>query len=117
LTQRNALANQLADAITTHRSDGYSHGMIAARAPYDTVLCNVLAEPVIRWAPSLASSLKEGGFAIVSGMLAWQVEAVEAAHVANNLSRITAVQQGDWVTLLLYKDAIAGNEISGDSQS
>lgn len=102
-TQANAVANQVEAFLTVLRSDGYSHSMIADRAPYDLILCNVLAEPVIGWAPDMASCLAPSGIAIISGMLLWQQQAVLEAHIGVGLELVESLQIGDWVTLLMQK--------------
>lgn len=104
LTTDNALNNGLDKYVTAFRSDGYSHGLVGARAPYSLIMCNVLAEPLITWASTMASYLDKDGYAVLSGMLLWQREAVEAAHKVCGLKTVKAIKHKDWVTLILRKE-------------
>ncbi|HST35780.1 MAG TPA: 50S ribosomal protein L11 methyltransferase, partial [Allosphingosinicella sp.] len=59
---------------------GMGHGRIAARAPYDLIIANILAGPLIELAPSVAGALAPGGRLILAGLLNMQAEAVAAAY-------------------------------------
>lgn len=50
------------------------------KAPFDIVLANILAEPLIRLAPTLQASLKAGGSIVLAGLLDRQAEQVESAY-------------------------------------
>lgn len=48
--------------------------------PADLVLANILAKPLIALAPLLASSLRQGGWIVLAGLLDRQAEEVRAAY-------------------------------------
>lgn len=50
------------------------------KAPFDIVLANILAEPLIHLAPTLQAHLKAGGSMVLAGLLDRQAEHVEAAY-------------------------------------
>ena len=50
--------------------------MIAARAPYDLLIANILAGPLIELAPAFAKALAPGGSVILAGLLDTQADAV-----------------------------------------
>lgn len=61
-------------------ADGTGHPAIAARAPFDLLIANILAGPLIALAPSLAEIAAPGGMLILAGLLGKQREAVVRAY-------------------------------------
>ncbi len=100
----NARRNGVAEALTCVVSDGYRHPEITARAPYDLVLANILANPLIALAPDLATHLAPGGRAVLAGFLEADAGAVEAAHRAQGLDVADRARVDDWVTLVILRD-------------
>src|SRR5690349_17071803 len=47
----NVQQHGLAERITVIRADGYDHAAIREQAPYDLVICNLLAENIIKDSP------------------------------------------------------------------
>ena len=90
--------------VTALAGDGYATPQVGERAPYDLILANILANPLIAMAPDLAAALKPGGVAILSGLLADQAEAVTAAHVVAGLRLLERNDLRTWSTLVLTKD-------------
>jgi len=64
------------------RSDGFANRQIAARGPYDLILFNLLAEPIIAWAREVKTHSQPGGYVFLGGILHWQKEDVIAAYNA-----------------------------------
>lgn len=102
-TRENAAEAGLAERITVVRSDAYHHGLIGVRAPYDLILCNILAEPIIRMAGDFSSHLAKGGVGVLSGILVWLQQDVEAAHRAAGLNVQQILAVGDWRALMVGK--------------
>jgi len=67
--QENAEANALAAQVQAVRSEGCAHPLIQDNAPYDLILCNILAETLVGLARDIGGLLAEEGLVIVSGML------------------------------------------------
>ena len=84
------------------------HARLKARAPYDLIIANILAGPLIELAPSLAGALAPGGRLILAGLLNHQAEAVTAAYRRQGMMAGAAVQRGDWPTLVLRKRKATG---------
>jgi ribosomal protein L11 methyltransferase len=82
---------------------GLEHERLRARAPYDLIIANILAGPLIELAPSVAGALADGGSLMLAGLLETQAEQVEAAYVAEGLQPHFRVQRGDWPTLVMRK--------------
>jgi ribosomal protein L11 methyltransferase len=87
---------------------GLQHLRLKARAPYDLLIANILAGPLIELAPALAGALSPGGRLILAGLLDHQAEAVTAAYRRQGMMAGTHIQRGDWPTLVLRKRKATG---------
>ncbi|HYD11587.1 MAG TPA: 50S ribosomal protein L11 methyltransferase [Allosphingosinicella sp.] len=87
---------------------GLDHPRLKARAPYDLIIANILAGPLIELAPALAGALAPGGRLILAGLLDTQAEAVRAAYRRQGMMAGGGVQRGDWPTLVLRKRKSTG---------
>ncbi|MDP8912513.1 MAG: 50S ribosomal protein L11 methyltransferase [Pseudomonadota bacterium] len=84
-------------------SSGLEHERIQARAPYDLIIANILAAPLIDLAPSVAAALQAGGRLILAGLLDSQAEKVAAAYRRQGLMASFSIERGDWPTLVMRK--------------
>ena len=50
-------------------ADGLIHPALAAAAPYDLIIANILAGPLTRLAPQIVDALAPGGILVLSGLL------------------------------------------------
>jgi ribosomal protein L11 methyltransferase len=87
---------------------GMDHIRLKARAPYDLLIANILAGPLIDLAPSLAGALAPGGRLILAGLLDHQADAVAAAYRRQGMMAGSRVARGDWPTLVMRKRKSAG---------
>lgn len=87
---------------------GADHPTIKRRAPYDLIIANILAGPLIELAPSLAAILTEGGTLILAGLLDQQAERVLAAYRREGLRLADRIDNGQWPTLRLRKRPAIG---------
>ena len=96
----NAGLNRVGDLVVALDGDGYGDQAIARGAPYDLIVANILAGPLIDMAPDLARHLAPRGRAVVAGLLARQADAVIAAHGDAGLTLVRGIPLGDWRTLV-----------------
>jgi ribosomal protein L11 methyltransferase len=85
-------------------ADGMDHEMLVARAPFDLLIANILAGPLIDLAPSFAAALAPGGSIVLAGLLDTQADGVIAAYVAEGMSLIER-GTGEWSVLVMEKAA------------
>ncbi len=97
----NARRNRLPVSVVL--ADGWRSARVRAGGPYDLVLANILARPLVAMAPGLAGNLARGGVAILSGLLARQARWVLSAHRAQGLVLAGRVESGVWTTLILRR--------------
>jgi len=87
---------------------GMDHPRLRARAPYDLILANILAGPLIELAPSVSKALTAGGRLVLAGLLAGQAEAVASAYRRHGLMLSSRTDRGEWPTLVMRKRRAAG---------
>ena len=104
VTQNHAQLNHISDTqIPAAAGDGYKTPIVTDNGPYDLIVANILANPLVDMAPDLFHHLKKGGYAVLSGLLVRQKEMVLDAHKQAGLEWIDGYVVGDWQTLVLKK--------------
>ena len=103
VTRENAAANCEAPLIRAVTADGLVHPALAAQAPYDLIVANILAGPLTRLAPQIAHALAAGGTAVLSGLLRWQENLVTSFYRPQNLVFRGVRRDGSWSALVLQK--------------
>lgn len=83
-------------------ADGMDSPLIAARAPFDLIIANILAGPLIDLAPAFAQSLAPGGTVVLAGLLDRQVEAVSRAYEAEGFT-VADRGFGEWPVLICQR--------------
>jgi ribosomal protein L11 methyltransferase len=101
VTAHNLRLNGVAARARAVTADGYRHSLVRRSAPFDLVLANILADPLIELAPELRRHLAPGGHAVLSGLLDRQADAVVTAHRAQGLRLVHRVDLGPWTALVL----------------
>lgn len=82
---------------------GTDHPAIRHRAPYDLVIANILAGPLITLAPDIASVTAPGGRIILAGLIARQMEPVLSAYRAQGFRLAARGGSAEWPCLMLVK--------------
>src|SRR5438128_825301 len=70
--KRAIAAYGLEERVTALRSDGFAEAEIRVRAPYDLIICNMLADFQLANAKNIQSCVKKGGYCLLSGILTWR---------------------------------------------
>ena len=89
-------------------ADGLENPALAAGAPYDLIVANILAGPLTRLAPSIATALGRGGALILSGLLHWQENLVVSFYRPHGLILRERRRDGAWIALLLERRLAPG---------
>jgi len=80
-------------------ADGMDSPLLEARAPFDLLIANILAGPLIELAPAFNAALSNGGRILLAGLLDSQAQSVAAAYEAQGLS-IADKGIGEWPVLI-----------------
>lgn len=96
-----ARENGVGRFIVTGAGPGLRPPIARDGAPYDLICANILARPICRLAPALASVLAPQGRVVLAGLLWWQEAAVLAAYRAHGLPLQFRIALGGWRTLVV----------------
>jgi len=108
VTHENAVVNAVPIGIGRNQVElvtapGLAHRRLKARLPYDLLIANILAGPLIELAPVFANAVLPGGSIILAGLLDTQKEAVAQAYRRQGFYLADSIVRGDWPTLRLVK--------------
>lgn len=105
VAQENVVKNGVAARIQTETATGFHHPAMRAAAPFDLIVANILARPLMQLAPEMCKHLAWGGSLILSGILETQREKVLAAYRVQGLFHMKTLRREGWVTLHLKAKA------------
>ncbi|AQX28237.1 MULTISPECIES: 50S ribosomal protein L11 methyltransferase [unclassified Bartonella] len=101
VAQHNIKFNGVTEYVTAITVTGLSDDKITLCAPFDLIVANILANPLIEIAQDVAQALRKNGSIILSGILEEQRDDVLKAYVKKGLKHIETYLQQGWVTLHL----------------
>jgi ribosomal protein L11 methyltransferase len=114
VAQDNAAANALTGRLDRRLmfvvADGVRSPAVRERSPFDLVVSNILAGPLIKLAPDIARHLRPGGVLVLSGLLVWQAPEVIARYRALGFALSHHRRYVDWSTLAFDKMCCKGRE-------
>ncbi|MCZ8172591.1 MAG: 50S ribosomal protein L11 methyltransferase [Brevundimonas sp.] len=96
-----------AGELTMLVADGMAHPLLEARGPYDLIIANILAGPLIGLAPDFARHMVPGGHLVLAGLLETQEAQVRRAARMAGLRLAARLVNGDWSILWLRKRGLA----------
>lgn len=102
-TIENARDNGVAKYIQAIEATGLDHPRIAAKAPFDLVVANILAGPLVKLAPEMNRLVQRGSSIILSGILISQAPRVIAAYARLGMVVRFKIMKKEWATLALEK--------------
>ena len=91
---------RLVHAVT---AAGFHNPAFALNAPFDLIVANILARPLMKLAPEMARHLTPGGSLVLSGILDRQRDAVVAAYVGQRFRHARTTHREGWVTIHLKR--------------
>jgi ribosomal protein L11 methyltransferase len=103
VTKANAALNGVGPLIRAVAAPGLKSRAIAACAPYDLILANILARPLAQLARGLSRLLAPGGRVVLSGLTADQLRWITACYCNNGLVLQRRLLLANWATLVLTK--------------
>jgi len=107
VSQENAAINGIrlghgAGELLLAVADGTDSPMLAARAPFDLIVANILAGPLIDLAPDFSKALAPGGTVVLAGLLDTQADGVAAAYKIQGCA-VGARGSGEWPVLVCQR--------------
>lgn len=87
-------------------AEGMDDAVLAGRAPYDLLIANILAGPLVALAGDFADTVRPGGGLLLAGLLETQEAAVRAAYRTAGFRLAARLVNGDWSILWLRRRAV-----------
>ena len=81
-------------------ASGTAHPLIARRAPYDLLIANILAGPLIELAPTFGEHVGDGGTLVLAGLIRAQASRVARAYARQGFRPSWQVD-GEWPVLVM----------------
>lgn len=103
VANENRINNRIGRALKLLVADGANHAEIRERAPYDLVMANILANPLVALSRDIATLVAPGGRIILSGLLNFQEPQVRAAYQNRNLNLVDRRRINGWSTLVFAR--------------
>lgn len=103
VARENCRKNSAADAVSLAVGDGRKPALAYARAPFDLVVANILAKPLLILAPRLRELTRRGGVLILSGLLTGQVREILGRYSATGFRLVERRDLEGWATLTLKR--------------
>ncbi len=103
ITRDNARENGVGHLIIPVDAAGLDHRTIQGNAPYDMIIANILAGPLVSLAPGISKIAEPGCAIILSGLLNKQAPRIVTAYRMQGMILRDRLERGDWSTLILEK--------------
>lgn len=103
VAEANTRLNGVSGWVSVVTATGFHHVAISNSKPFDLIVANVLAGPLMHLAPAMARHIAPGGSAILSGILERQRRSVIAAYVNHRFRHVRTTTRGEWVTIQLKR--------------
>lgn len=99
--QENIEYNGFSKQIQCVQAEGLDHQAIEQAAPYDLIMANLLVKWHMKYLRQMQAVLKPNGQLMLSGMQAWEVDALLAALPYAKLKVQQQMESEGWAALLL----------------
>lgn len=103
-TIENARDNGVGRYVIALEATGLEHRQIATAAPYDLIVANILAGPLVALAPAMRKVAEPGATVILSGILNHQAPRVVAAYARQGIVLRQKLVKKEWSTLILERN-------------
>lgn len=101
VARRNLKINNIKN-VKTYISNGINN-RIMFQDPFNLVIANILAKPLIDMARDISRIVDQGGFVMLSGFLKNQQDSVEIEYQKRKFKTLCIKHKGDWVRLIMQK--------------
>jgi len=102
-TSDNAELNNVKKWIKPILAEGLNNSEIVDNGPYDLIVANILAAPLVEMAPKIAEMANKGASIILSGILTTQAEKIITACAEQQIALDQRIILGEWSTLVFEK--------------
>lgn len=101
VARENVRHNKCTAQISCVTATGFHSTAFSHSGPFELIIANILARPLMRMAPDIKRHLAPGGSVILSGILASQRWQVLAAYNGQGMRHVQTLWRNGWVTIHL----------------
>lgn len=105
VAETNFKANRTGNRIRAYAATGLNHPVLRREGPYDLLIANILAGPLITLARDLARAVTPGGHLVLSGLLCDQADEIVAHYRAAGFWLKEKTRIAGWATLVLLRES------------
>ena len=99
----NVRINGITTGVRLATAPGFHHTVFRDNGPFDLIIANILARPLMKLAPELVRHLSQDGTVILSGILSSQRWKVISAYNGAGLKHARTTWMNGWVTIELTR--------------
>lgn len=103
VARENVLKNGVGPRVRVVAATGFGHPEFGKSGPFDLIVANILARPLMSLAPEMRRHLAPGGSLILSGILDSQRDKVLAAYRIQGFRHVRTLHREGWSTLWLKR--------------
>lgn len=101
VTFKNANINSVSNYIVGQCGDGFNASLAIDNAPYDLIMANILAGPLIAMAPDIQKFSQANGYVVLSGILQTQEDKILSIYQSLGFNVIKKYPIDEWQTIVL----------------
>lgn len=101
VARENAALNTIGPLVRVVEANGLHHRVLQNNGPYDLLIANILAAPLLAMAPDIKKAMRPRGDLILSGLLRTQSRAIEARYHGQGFTLKKRLPLDEWMTLIL----------------
>ena len=107
IAESNVIKNNVQHLVTTMHSDGFNDTALTSKAPFDLIIANILASPLIALAHQIKQNTKPYGKIILSGFLDYQMPELIEKYQEEGFKLEKIFNENHWVSMIMIRtDAI-----------
>ncbi len=103
VARANARQNRVSALVDVSCSNGFAARPLRRAAPYDLILANILARPLVGLSLAIRRHVAPDGICVLSGLLAHQEREVSAAYRRQGFRLVRRIPIDGWHTLILAR--------------
>jgi len=103
VARENAALNDVAAQVTVLAGDGLRTPEVIARQPFDLILANILAGPLLELAPAIGVAAAPRAVVILSGLIDSQQDPIVAAYAEQGFRLLDVIAEQELRTLTLAR--------------
>ena len=103
VSAENLRLNRLSGSMTLAVAPGFTSPALKRNAPFDLIVANILARPLMKLARPMENHLTDDGTVVLSGLLNEQEQSVLFAYRAQGLVLVDRIRIDGWSALILER--------------